>query len=292
MKIGHPEARYDCLLRWVFHNFPIRYPDSLNQTSLTQQFGLQWPYWQVLLQVLSQLPPLMWVPGYTLYRKMGYFFVLHRFTADKMNMRSRLQTDPSWGTSVSYQPCGGPSVRCLRSPVQLAYSWRQEGLTAWLSMRKGQQSLEAVECVEMPGNLRRRFILVDQFVWVLSILLYIGSFQVHFPCLTCQPSASHPVARRANWRLLQWVALWSTAAWFETDLAAGRINHWPRVLVVFAKGAGHVSNGSGRTSKGVIEHIAQQILHKNPKHLREYTIITIGNAESHQLPKHPFLGWS
>lgn len=33
-----------------------------------------------------------WVYG---IRKMGYFFVLHRFTADKMNMRSGLQTDPS-----------------------------------------------------------------------------------------------------------------------------------------------------------------------------------------------------
>ena len=72
----------------------------------------------------------------------------------------------------------------------------------------------------------------------------------------------------------------------ETDLAAGRTNHWPRVLVVFAKGAGHVSHGSGRTSKGLIEHIAQQILHKNNKNLRKYTI---GNVESHQLPKPPFL---
>ena len=214
MKIGHPEARCDCLIRWVFHGFPIRYPDSLNQTSLTQQVGLHWPYWQVLLQVLSQ-PPLMWawVPGYTVYGKWDNFW----------GFIDSMQT---WWTCDRGSKLIPAEVQAF--PISLAvvppfdvwgalFSWRQEGFCLAVHEKGAAKPRSGRMCgVEMPGNLRPRFILVDQFVWVwvLSILLYIGSFQVHFPCSTCQPSVSHPVARRANWRLLQWVALWSTAAWF------------------------------------------------------------------------------
>lgn len=124
MKIGHLEARCDCLVRWVFHGFPIRYPDSLNQTSLTQQFGLQWPYWQALLQVLSQLPPLMWVPGYTVYGKWDIFLCFidslqTRWTCDRGSklIPAEVQAFPIslavvppfdvWGALFSWRIVGG-----------------------------------------------------------------------------------------------------------------------------------------------------------------------------------------